>query len=564
MTIAGIAAAPCASYAAALSTPSMSVSALATANANAAATNDPSAQHYNPASLTRFSGTRVAGAMLAADATIKFQDEGSTTGYDHENGGTPIQGGAAGDPIKPSVIPQTFFTHQVSDQLFLGLAIDVPYAFQGTFNDDWIGRYDGTDQQIAAININPSMAWKFNRQWSVGFGLSAELMSIKETKAFDPLPTLTVTVDSAGNDIKAIAANLIASNSGCALTGINTNNNSYAFDQNCSGSPQAGNQMAFTAGAVDLITSQINNNIAPLVEQNSPENDSEITIEGMDVSFGYNFGVLYQPMPGQTIGLSYRSKIVHEISGDADWTVNEKVRKEALDEIKIPPVAGVEVSIELPVGEIIYDLLDQQLLQDGDFDIAFTLPATASLHSYHQLGKDLAVMADLTWTEWSTFKDVRSTYQGLPERVAVLNFENTLRISLATEYQFSPRLQLKAGFAYDPTPSPAAYRNPTMPDSDRQTFSFGANYRLGKNESIDFGFALLKFKDSRVNFSDYGEGNQPAPLLSVSEIAHEFGLDTKNMQGLSQVNTTTVNNHTTRGTFTSEAYLVGIQYNRKF
>ncbi|PVZ67749.1 OmpP1/FadL family transporter [Pelagibaculum spongiae] len=558
-------------HAAGIATPSMSVSALGTANSNAAAIHDPSAQYANPASLTRFTGLQVAGAMLVADASIDFENDGSTTVYNHDQGGTPIEGGDAGDPVKPTPIPQTYVSYQFSDDLFFGLAIDAPYAIQGDFNDNWIGRYDGTESQIAALNFNPSIAWKFNRQLSFGFGATAEVMSVKMTRATDLIAGVTGTVNTAGRDLKAIFANRISESTSCALSNdfnpLALNNEGFTFDAACANSG-AKDQLGFAINAIDGLTSKVNDALSPLVETNNYENDSRLDIEGIDVAFGFNMGMMYEPWIGQRFGLSYRSKIVHELTVETDWTVNEKAHQKALEDKDGVFLGNDAVNLVvngLQVAEIVNTLLSDQLFTDGEADLEFTTPAVASFHTYHQLNDRLSLMSDLTWTQWSAVQNLQINFDNqLKDGVAVLAFEDVWRFSLGGEFQYTPRLSLRAGYAIDQSPSPKGKRNPGLPDSDRQVFSFGANYMLGKNETIDFGFSWIAFEDSRVDYNDYGGNDLPAPVLAVSDIVADLGLDVSDYQGVGLVPTTTTNNHTTSGTFKSTAYLVGIQYNRRF
>jgi long-chain fatty acid transport protein len=49
--------------------------------------------------------------------------------------------------------------------------------------------------------------------------------------------------------------------------------------------------------------------------------DGRIRLEGDSIGVGYNLGILYVPDPDTRMGVSYRSRIHHNIAGDADYTV---------------------------------------------------------------------------------------------------------------------------------------------------------------------------------------------------------------------------------------------------
>ena len=58
---------------------------------------------------------------------------------------------------------------------------------------------------------------------------------------------------------------------------------------------------------------------------------------------------------------------------------------------------------------------------------------------------------------------------------------------------------LRAGMNYDQTPVVNAYRNVTLPDSNRFGLSIGAHVNADKKISFDFGWMHLFMQNSRVN-----------------------------------------------------------------
>ncbi|PVZ68253.1 OmpP1/FadL family transporter [Pelagibaculum spongiae] len=570
-------------HAAALATPSTSVSALSSANSNAIAADDPSAQFTNPALLTRFSRTQIAGAMLMADASVSFSNgtsEGKSTtivGYGNDgSGATEIQGGSAGDPVKLSPIPQIYLAHQLSEQLYLGFALDLPYAIQGKFKDDWIGRYDGIESQVLALNFNPSIAWKFNQKWSVGFGVSAQYLSVKDRHAIDHLAGVDYLASSIGRDIKAISASGIAAGYGCSSLTVNDSFTSDFAMEGCRNSDGASTAYQKVSNAIDAITGSFHDSLDGLLAENKPENDGEIDVTGNDLAFGYNLGVTWQPANDYRFGLAYRSKIVHDVKGESDWTVSDNAR--SAQHLPIDALISIlpkELTSTLPknlYGDSLYQLLNDILYVDSDADFTVTTPATASLNGFARLSPKLSVTTDLTWTEWSSMQQIVVDYDSpLQNTVNPLYLKNAWRLSLGSSYQFSNALTFRAGYAFDQTPVVNEHRTTNLPGTDRQVFSFGGNYLLGKNESIDLGFSYISFKDAEVNSSSYAGQNQPTPSLSISESLAgievngvDLGQMLANMPGVGAIPAYNNNNHTTRGKFQSKAWLFGIQYNRKF
>lgn len=125
---------------------------------------DLSAVHYNPAGMTLLEGTRIqaTGTWVAVNAEYKG-DNGST-----ENGRK-----------KGQLIPAGYITHQLNDQVWLGLALTVPYGMGTDFARDWEGADRGNKSTILTFDMNPNIAWKVNEKFSVGAGLSLQYAKAK-------------------------------------------------------------------------------------------------------------------------------------------------------------------------------------------------------------------------------------------------------------------------------------------------------------------------------------------------------------------------------------------------
>lgn len=126
---------------------------------------DLSAVHYNPAGMTLLEGTRIqaTGTWVAVNAEYKGDKTGAT-----ENGRK-----------KGQLVPAGYITHQVNDQVWLGLGLTVPYGMGTDFNRTWEGADRGNKSMILTFDINPNVAWKVNEKFSVGAGLSLQYAKAK-------------------------------------------------------------------------------------------------------------------------------------------------------------------------------------------------------------------------------------------------------------------------------------------------------------------------------------------------------------------------------------------------
>jgi long-chain fatty acid transport protein len=112
-------------------------------------------------------------------------------------------------------------------------------------------------------------------------------------------------------------------------------------------------------------------------------------------------------------------------------------------------------------------------------------------------------MGDITWTRWSRLDRlniVRTTLApGTLLNTLTLRWDDTVRISIGANYKPSASWKLRLGMAYDPTPTNDIDRTPRLPDQDRLWVAIGAQYRLSKTSTLDFGYAHEFIRDASVN-----------------------------------------------------------------
>jgi long-chain fatty acid transport protein len=180
-------------------------------------------------------------------------------------------------------------------------------------------------------------------------------------------------------------------------------------------------------------------------------------LEGDDNAWGYNLGAMFRCAPGTRVGLAYRSRIRFHLEG----------RQAIQDVLSRPVTASMET------------------------------PDNLSLALQQRLNARWDLLADVTWTRWSSIRKVNamSITGGLPVAVLNYNFRDTYRIGIGANYQLNEAWKLRLGTAYDKTPVPgAADRTMTLPDADRAWLSFGARYALSPDSTLDMGYSHIFFK----------------------------------------------------------------------
>ncbi len=369
---------------------------------------DATTIYFNPAGLTRIPQQFVAGAHLV-NTQAKF--DGTAYALD---GITPTSGGNGGDAGGPGGVPNLYYALPVNSTTFFGLGINAPFGLQTGYDDHWKGRYLAVDSHVATVNVNPSVAFRINDDFSLGAGINAQYIEAKLTQQVD-------------------------------------------YGSICFGvAPPA------TCAGLGLLPQQA---------------DGLAKVRGDDWSMGINAGLLFQATEHTRIGFAYRSKVQHELKGRARF-----------DDA---PAAIVTAS--------------GGRFTASDIRASLELPQTFSLSVYHDVSDALALMADATLTDWSSFQELRIKYDNpaQPDSTVYESWNDTLRYSVGANWRTSGNLLLRAGVAYDETPIPnRAHRTPRIPGEDRLWTSLGFNYRFGPRLSLDAGYSHLFVHDPKTNHTD--------------------------------------------------------------
>jgi long-chain fatty acid transport protein len=214
-----------------------------------------------------------------------------------------------------------------------------------------------------------------------------------------------------------------------------------------------------------------------------------LTVKGDNYSWGFNLGALWQLSDATRIGLAYRSEVDQKLEGTAEFSV--------VTALNTPVTASV------------------------------TLPDSASLSLVHQLNPRLELLADMTWTGWSDFDELRIVRAaGTTLGVTPENWNDSYRYSVGANYRLNDKVILRSGVAYDETPVSDAFRTARIPDESRTWLSFGAQYRLSSKNTIDVGYAHLFVEDARINKTESGvtlAGTYEASVDILSaQLTHNF------------------------------------------
>lgn len=199
--------------------------------------------------------------------------------------------------------------------------------------------------------------------------------------------------------------------------------------------------------------------------------NSPLKLDLKDDSWGWNVGALFTVSPETKIGVSYRSTVSYDVTGN----INVNGPSAA---VNAGASSGAKASLKLPD--------------------TFTLSAT------HQLNPKWQLLGDVSWTGWSSIPKIdiirTSGAVGTIAQTLDTDFQDTWRVAAGATYQYNSEVKLKFGVAYDQTPvKGAATRLVSLPDNDRLWLSVGTQWSPSKGSVLDFGLSYLYLKDSDIN-----------------------------------------------------------------
>ena len=188
----------------------------------------------------------------------------------------------------------------------------------------------------------------------------------------------------------------------------------------------------------------------------------QANVKGDSWAWGWNVGLMFQPVETVRLGLAYRSHIAHNAEGHTD--------------VKNP------------------------LNLTSDMKVRIKTPDTVTLSATWEATDALRLSGTARWSKWSNFRtlDVQNLdFNGTPyakfANVPVENnWDDTWFFSVGADYKLNGQWTVRGGVAYDQGPVENQYRMAVIPDTDRVWFSGGASYKYTDNLTFDFGATYIK------------------------------------------------------------------------
>lgn len=257
--------------------------ATAMGGAYSAYADDPFAAYYNPAGLTQIDRPTLVGGAHVVSPTIEMEEF-----YIHgrENDpkipSSPEEAVSYSDDSPALIAPHLGFAMPITDRISFGIAAYAPWGLELEWPDNTKtnpGAYSAFHSYYNREVVTPTIAYKLNDKFSMGFGVSIGLSKSGAERIYYLLS------DQQETEFKQKQAYLAS-----AIKNADPNDPTL---------PTLKQQYAQVSGALVL-------------------DDAHLKLEMQDdLNYSFNLGIMYKPIETITFGLTYRSETEADFEGDA-------------------------------------------------------------------------------------------------------------------------------------------------------------------------------------------------------------------------------------------------------
>ncbi len=231
----------------------------------------------------------------------------------------------------------------------------------------------------------------------------------------------------------------------------------YALNLNPSLAYKINEQIALGAGiAIEYVNLQ---QTVALPIPETPLVDGQVNIKTSNIAPGFNLGVMLTPSQTTKIGIAYRSRILHNLSGNTTF-------------LRISSTPTTSTKMTMPQNIIV--------------------SLSQALTSHFNL------LAELGWANWASMKNTIVVIDGYSATTA-LDWSNTYRAGIAGQFIPTPNVLLQAGASFDSSPTTTSRRLPNLPMDRQVRLGAGIIYSVAKAVNLGFSYEYINFGSAGIN-----------------------------------------------------------------
>lgn len=230
--------------------------------------------------------------------------------------------------------------------------------------------------------------------------------------------------------------------------------------------------------ALNFAKASLRNGFAPF-DPSGPNADL-IKFKGDDLALSWNIGLLWQPHPRHSFGLTYRSLTDFTLDGD----------------------------------------LEGNVLPESSASASISTPESAAIGYAFQATDKLSIEANIEWINWERLDALTIGFPGGALPSQRFDWDATFVYEIGLSYQVNDRYTFHCGYDFNENAQPASTYTPAVADADRHWINAGLSY-YGDRITWDIGYQY-GFSTRTIN----GAGN-PAVDGRYEADHHAFLISTR-------------------------------------
>lgn len=355
-----------------------------------------------------------------------------------------------------SAVPFGFASVRVNDRLAVGMGAFAPYGLRVQWPLDFEGRYVTYDTDFRNIYIQPTVALRVSPWFSLGGGLDIVRSSLTINQALD-LADLTVT-DPTGAPVL---------------------------------NPLTRQPLRFGNFGVPAGT-----------------DFARARLEGDKTAYTWHVAMLADLSERLSVGFRYLHSV--QLNYDDGTATFEQVNTNLV----LPPGNPLNPATPVPLDNVLQaafagPLADQSISTD------LKLPNQAVFGIAFRPSERAKLLADLQYTGWHVFDRAPIDFGKAPDTDLILDYKDAYTVRLGGQLGVTDALDLRAGFIYNTPAERDAAVSPLLPEAERNYYSAGLGYRIGRGLGLDVAYQYVNQADRRGRVRGRTSFRQTADQLNA-------------------------------------------------
>jgi long-chain fatty acid transport protein len=424
--------------------------AMARAGAGSAAPcQDGSAIFFNPAGLAGMRGWSLSVGATGISALGSFVDDLSGGETDMDN-----------DPIP---VPHLYAAYGITDRLTAGIGTFAPYGLATKWPDTFAGRFNGFDNELRSIYMQPTLAYRLNDRISMGAGFAFVIGSVEINQRLDLSAQTAPAPFPPGTTLRQLGIPFHTDFAQARLR---------------------------ATGATGV---------------------------------GGNFGLRVEATDRVSFGARYLTSVRLDYDGTAAFeAVSTGIILPPANPFGVPGGTPLDAVIaRLGLFSAGAALTDQGLTT------TITMPGQLLTGVAFQVTPQLLVLADYQWVNWSKFGQVELDFANpaTPDQTLQENYRDTSGVRLGVDWAASKRWTLRGGYVYHEAAAPDETVTPLLPEGSRNEFTAGVGFQASNRVRVDVAYQFVKQGDRPGRVREIRPGETAAEVNTglYKSRAHLFG-----------------------------------------